>query len=133
MKTDYPKQLVEELRELNKCYLDLINLSFFNNNNDGIEIYRKKQRAAAQSIINFYHLWFIPKYSAIQDDMIKTAGKELCSFSQIASNHLNNGWCLRVNSMLSNSGDKTNAPNNLERLIVKLNKSRKKQKSGIIS
>ena len=121
---DYLKQLVSDLQVVNRYYKEISKLEFFSekehkDDNDG---FRKRIVKAGASIVSLYLEIFLPKYSKIKDPVIQRAGNCLLKFSDLALDCLQDGRYCQITSILAKTGDTTKSPNNLDRLVDRLNK-----------
>ena len=122
MKKEY-KELVNDLKDLNQAYLEILKKrKDFPDNKTDVEESRQFLKESGQKIINFYNKIFIPKYSKKDDEKSREVGRDLGFYASLAKTSIENNqyFCLAV--LLTNKGDKTGDPNNLEKMIADLKK-----------
>lgn len=124
---DYLKQLIQELKQLEKNYSELSDMSFLKTKEDN-EPFKQRLIEAGKLLIDFYEKRFVPEYFGISTE-IEEAGRELFFLTKSASYCMENKTYYALDCILTNVGDRIESPNNLERLIRKLKKEVRERKN----
>jgi len=117
-------QLIVDLEKLNKRYSELSDSHNALFTKEDAENFQKRLTEAGQLFVDFYENSFVPNYSKIQNPVIEDVGGNLSGLSNMASGFLKDKNYFGLDVLLIPRGNKTGAPNYLDRFIQRLKESK---------